>query len=121
MQDTHASSVQIQAYNIVDFVLEIQKHAARGYKMNPEDNEQCPQQLGPGLYICGMKKEVEVEDVTDQLQTDKEIMDDLDAQVEQPLEVESEELPVEAVEKLEKNGTSLPEETKTAKSTKKPK
>lgn len=70
-QDTHNTQVQIQAYNLVDFVLAVQDHAAKGYKMNPEKNEECCQMLGPGLFICGMTRQLDVTDVEVERFTDK--------------------------------------------------
>lgn len=44
---------RIEAYSIADFVKQIQEAVLEGYKINLEDNEKYPLQIGVGFY-CTM-------------------------------------------------------------------
>ena len=63
-------TVKVQAYNLLDFAVEIQKHVLDGYRLDTESNENCPVQLGT-LMVAGLVKqpealtEVEQPEVTD--------------------------------------------------------
>ena len=41
---------RIEAYSIADFVTRIQEAVLEGYKINLEDNEKYPVQIGVGFY-----------------------------------------------------------------------
>ena len=58
------TQVQIQAYNLVDFVIAIANHARIGYEPNIESNDGYPQMYGPGFFTCGMIRKQTVTDVT---------------------------------------------------------
>jgi len=57
------TQVQIQSYNLVDFVIEIANHARIGYEPNIESNDGYPQMYGPGFFTCGMIRKQTVTDV----------------------------------------------------------
>lgn len=46
---------RIEAYSIADFVKQIQEAVLEGYKINLEDNEKYPLQIGVGFY-CTLDK-----------------------------------------------------------------
>ena len=63
---------RIEAYSIADFVKQIQDAVLEGYKINLEDNEKYPLQIGVGFYatldkasvLTKTAKEVTVENIS---------------------------------------------------------
>lgn len=53
-QETNQTK-RIEAYSIADFVKQIQEAVLEGYRINLEDNEKYPLQIGVGFY-CTMDK-----------------------------------------------------------------
>lgn len=41
---------RIEAYSICDFAVQLQKAIIEGYRLNVEDNEKYPLQIGVGFY-----------------------------------------------------------------------
>ena len=54
-QETNQETKRIEAYAIDDFVKQIQEAALDGFRLNLEDNEKYPLQIGVGFY-CTMDK-----------------------------------------------------------------
>jgi hypothetical protein len=54
-QETNQETKRIEAYAIDDFVKQIQEAVLQGYRLNLEDNEKYPLQIGVGFY-CTMDK-----------------------------------------------------------------
>ena len=48
-QETNQTK-RIEAYSIADFVKQIQEAVLEGYRINLEDNEKYPLQIGVGFY-----------------------------------------------------------------------
>ena len=53
---------RIEAYSIADFVKQIQEAVLEGYRINLEDNEKYPLQIGVGFY-CTMERSCTVDKV----------------------------------------------------------
>lgn len=57
-------NLRIESYDTADFAFKIQQATLDGYRLNLEDNDKYPIQVGIGFY-CTMEK-VEEKEVTEQ-------------------------------------------------------
>lgn len=81
MTKTDTQQKRIEAYNIADFVKQIQDAVLEGYKLNLEDNEKYPLQIGVGFYATLDKTETvselvqeAVKKITENITEGKEIV-----------------------------------------------
>ena len=98
MQTTH-----IQSYNLVDFLIEVEKHINDGYTFDFTNIPNFPQQVG-GTFVAGMVKEEQKEVKPVVESTKEDVKTHLEAPESTPEGVGSQEVNKETVEAPKKAG-----------------